>query len=77
METVSIEGEYLIILAYVLLFCLILVAIVVVWDGLFEPPIAEILDDKPWKPSGSYWADCMRRGDCYCTKPKRNEEDER
>ena len=70
------EGDFANIAAYLFLFFLIFAAIVLVWDELFEPPISELLDDKPWKQSGSYWADCMRRGDCYkCSKQNAKERE--
>ena len=69
------EGEFMFLGVHVFLLFCILSAFAVVWCELFEPVNPDaLLDDKPYKPSGSYWADCMRRGDCYGVKKSQAEK---
>lgn len=70
------EGEFMILMAYLLVFFCILSAFAMFWGELLEPVNPDtLLDDEPYKPSGSYWADCMRRGDCYGVKKSQTKDE--
>lgn len=72
------DEEYIVLWAHLFLFFCILIAFAVLWCELFDPPGPELLndDDEPVKHSGSYWADCLRRGDCYDTPPAEGDDED-